>query len=361
MSNTIPPDVLAAFCKEPATIAVTPLGFGNINDTYLVRPASHPFVLQRINNEVFPEPLKVIENFHTITKHLLSKNNEQRQGLQVASPVLTLDKGMFHRDSTGVFWRAQSYLPHKSFRVLNGPGQAREVGKALAKFHRLVSDLDMQKLRDPLPGFHYLPGYLEEYDRELQKLKIETDKKNHSCLAAIERYRQRATTLEDAKRAGILSLQPIHGDPKVDNFFFGDQGEALGLLDLDTVAIGLVHYDLGDCLRSCCNRAGEADRTLHSATFDLELCRALLGGYFSEPYKQLKKEEISFVFDGILLICFELGVRFFTDYLRGNRYFKVMQDDDNLLRAFNQFQLTDDIARQEQEIRVLVSKSGIAD
>jgi Ser/Thr protein kinase RdoA (MazF antagonist) len=265
---------------------------------------------------------------------------------------------MFYRDSRGAFWRAQSYLPHKSFRVLNGPGQARQVGKTLAKFHRLVSDLDVRLLHDPLPGFHNLPGYLEEYDHELKKIKPETGRQFHSCLATIEHYRKRATTLEDAKRAGILSLQPIHGDPKADNFLFGDHEEALGLLDLDTVAKGLVHYDLGDCLRSCCNRTGEADKTLHPVTFDLELCQAVLSGYFSEPDKQLKKEEASFIFDGVLLICFELGVRFFTDYLRGNRYFKVLQDDDNLLRAFKQFQLTDDIARQEQEIRAMATPSG---
>jgi Ser/Thr protein kinase RdoA (MazF antagonist) len=359
-SNSVPFDVLAAFCNEPATCPVTPLGFGNINDTYLVRPASRSFVLQRINNDVFPEPLKVIENFHAITDHLSCKDEEQRQGLQAASPVLTLDKGMFHLDSTGAFWRAQSYLPHKSFRVLTGPGQAREVGKTLAKFHRLVSDLHVQRLHDPLPGFHNLPGYLEEYDRELHNIKSETSRKFHSCLTTIECYRQRATTLEDARRAGILSLQPVHGDPKVDNFFFGDHDEALGLLDLDTVATGLVHYDLGDCLRSCCNRAGEADRKIHPVTFDIDICRAVLGGYFSGPDQLLKKDQLSFIFDGVLLICFELGVRFFTDHLRGNRYFKVLQDDDNLLRAFNQFQLTDDIARQEREIRAMATTAGIA-
>jgi Ser/Thr protein kinase RdoA (MazF antagonist) len=358
-NNIVPFDVLAAFCNEPDTCPVAPLGFGNINDTYLVRPPSRPFVLQRINNDVFSEPLKVIENFHAITDHLSCKDEEQRQGLQVASPVWTLDKGMFHRDIRGAFWRAQSYLPHKSFRVLTGPAQAREVGRTLAKFHRLVSDLDVQGFHDPLPGFHNLPGYLEEYDRELLSIKTGTSGKFHSCLTTIERYRQRAATLEDAKRAGILSLQPVHGDPKVDNFLFGDQGEALGLLDLDTVAIGLVHYDLGDCLRSCCNRAGEADRNNHPVTFDIYICRAVLGGYFSEPDQLLKKDQLSFIFDGVLLICFELGIRFFTDHLRGNRYFKVLQDDDNLLRAFNQFQLTDDIARQEREIRAMATTSGI--
>ncbi len=164
------------------------------------------------------------------------------------------------------------------------------------------------------------------------------------CLATIDRYRPQAATLVSARDAGILTVQPIHGDPKVDNFIFDDQGEVLGLLDLDTVAMGLLHYDLGDCLRSCCNRGGEAGSNDMPITFDLSFCQALLDGYFCGPEKLLSKEQRGFIFDGVLLICFELGVRFFTDHLRGNPYFKVQQDGDNLLRAVNQFRLADNIA-----------------
>ncbi len=358
VAELVPCNVLAAFFKDPTTCTVVPLGAGNINDTYLVSSTSKSFVLQRVNSEVFPKPIRVIENFQTITNHLTRSRVVGSNYLQVAIPVLTLSKRLFYRDSNGDFWRGQSYLPHKSCRVLAAPDQAHRVGRALATFHRLVGDLDVQGFLDPLPGFHNLPRYLEVYDQAMQSIKTAGSEELNSCMATVDRYRQKAEILENAKRAGILFLQPIHGDPKVDNFLFDDQGEVLGLLDLDTVAMGLVHYDLGDCLRSCCNRAGEAAKGEIVPTFDMAFCRALLDGYFSGPEKMLSKEQRAYIFDAVLLICFELGVRFFTDHLRGNPYFKVQQDGDNLLRAANQFRLVDDIAKREKEIRAMAISSG---
>ena len=130
------------------------------------------------------------------------------------------------------------------------------------------------------------------------------------------------------------------------------------LLDLDTVAMGLVHYDLGDCLRSCCNRVGETGHDVLPITFDMSFCQALLDGYFSGPDKQLSMEQRAYIFDGVLLICYELGVRFFTDHLRGNSYFKVQTDGDNLHRAVNQFRLVDDIAKKELKIRAMALTVG---
>jgi aminoglycoside phosphotransferase (APT) family kinase protein len=357
-TELVPCNVLAAFFKDPTTCSVAPLGAGNINDTYLVSSTSKSFVLQRVNNDVFPKPIRVIENFQKITNHLSRNRGMGSTYFQVALPVLTLEKRLFYRDSNGDFWRGQSYLPHKSHRVLAGPDQAYRVGRVLATFHRLVGDLDVHGFLDPLPGFHNLPLYLEVYDREMQGVKTGGSEELYSCMATVDRFRQKAEILENAKRAGILSLQPIHGDPKVDNFLFVDQGEVFGLLDLDTVAMGLVHYDLGDCLRSCCNRAGEAVKGEVLPTFDMGFCQALLDGYFSGPGKILSREQRGYVFDAVLLICYELGVRFFTDHLRGNPYFKVQQDGDNLLRAVNQFRLVDDIAEREKEIRAMAISSG---
>jgi hypothetical protein len=351
-------EALAEFCKNPAAWTARPLGCGNINDTYLVRSVSHSFVLQRINSDVFPDPLRVIENFQKISTHLNQQREHRKGQLQVATPVFTLQNRLFYRDSKGAFWRGQSYLTHKSCQVLAGPVQAHQVGRALATFHRLVGDLDMQGFLDPLPGFHNLLRYLEDYDQEIQDIKIGVSEEIRFCLATIDRYRKQADVLEKAKQDGILSLQPIHGDPKVDNFLFGDQGEVIGLLDLDTVATGLVHYDLGDCLRSCCNRVGETGHDVLPITFDLDFCRALLEGYFSGSDTLLSKEQRGYIFEGVLLICFELGVRFFTDHLRGNPYFKVQHDGDNLRRAVNQFSLAGDIAEKEQEIRAMAISSG---
>ena len=360
MKNFHAPEVLAAFCQDPSTCTVTVLGSGNINDTYLVRSNCQSFVLQRINSSVFKEPLRVINNFQKISNHFLQKQNRARRKLQVAEPVLTNDNRLFYLDKYGSFWRGQTYIEHTSYRVLISPRQAHQVGRVLASFHRLVGDLNVQELLDPLPGFHYLPGYLEEYDQAPRNRQTGTvaTKEVQLCMAAVERYRLQAATLEMAKNNGILTLQPIHGDPKVDNFIFNDQGEVGGLIDLDTVAMGLVHYDLGDCLRSCCNRSGETGKDDLAVPFDMTLCRALLDGYFSGSAPLLTKEQRNYVFDGVLLICFELGLRFFTDHLRGNPYFKVQQDGDNLFKALRQFRLADAIAVREQEIRDMVLESG---
>lgn len=351
--NVVPHEVLAEFCYDPTSCLVTPLGCGNINDTYLVRCADHSFVLQKINSDVFSDPLRVIVNFDKISSHLSQKKEGVPQQLQVASPVHTLGNKLYFRDKKGFFWRGQTYLPHKSYQVLVNLVQARQVGRTLANFHRSVGDLDMRGFLDPLPGFHDLARYLKNYDQEMTDIETVASEEFCFCLESIDKYRQQAVTLENAKNAGIIDIQPIHGDPKVDNFLFSDHGHSIGLLDLDTVASGLLHHDLGDCLRSCCNRVGEIGRDSAPITFDLSFCRAVLEGYFSGPDTLLSKKQRGYIFDGVLLICFELGVRFFTDHLRGNAYFKVQQDGDNLLRAVNQFLLADDIASKEQEIKAI--------
>ncbi len=360
MKNFHAPDVLHAFCQDPSTCKVTVLGSGNINDTYLVQAGSQSFVLQRINSDVFKEPLRVINNFQKVSNHLLQYNNRAGRQLQVAEPVLTTENCLYYRDDSGSFWRAQTYIKHKNYRVLASSGQARQVGQILASFHRRISELDVQGLHDPLPGFHYLPGYLQEYDNEMLKRPTGAVAAGEvqACMAAVERYRLQAATLENAQNSGILTLQPIHGDPKVDNFVINDQGDVDGLIDLDTVAMGLVHYDLGDCLRSCCNRSGETGTDDVVDLFDMTFCRALLDGYFSGSAPLLTKEQCNYVFDGVLLICFELGLRFFTDHLRGNLYFKVQQDGDNLFKALRQFRLADAIAERELEIRKMVLDCG---
>lgn len=349
----VPFEVLGAFSAEPSLCTVRSLGKGNINDTFLVSSLSESFVLQRINGEVFPEPYRVVENFRRISSYLSAQQRDKDNHLRVAFPVLTLDNKYFVRDAQGDLWRGQSFLSHTSIRVLTNSQQAYQVGRTLALFHKRLSGLDGGELLDPLPGFHYLPSYLEDYDREVERRASagSEDGVTTYCARVIERFRKQGSILEDAKDAGILQLQPIHGDPKVDNFIFDEEGQAQGLLDLDTVAMGLVHHDLGDCLRSCCNILGEEGDGGQSISFNMDFCQGLLEGYWAGSDNLLSARECDYIFDGLLLICFELGLRFFTDHFQGNRYFKVEKERDNLLRAARQFRLTENIAAKEKQIR----------
>lgn len=350
----------AEFCPDGAICRVTPLGSGNINDTFLVAAAGGPFVLQRINRQVFPEPLRVIHNFATITNHLRGRRGRDGAIFRTALPVPARTGALYFCDPHGEYWRGQTYLPHSGCRALSGAGQAEQIGRVLATFHQLMAGLDGQALADPLPGFHNLPRYLLEFDR---LRPVTTDRQGSAscryCLEIIDRDRRRATLLEEAKMAGLLTIQPIHGDPKIDNFLFDENGLAVGMLDLDTVAMGIVHYDLGDCLRSCCNRAGEEGGAGREVAFDLEICRALLQGYFNEAHGLLTAEQRAFIFDAVLGITFELGLRFLTDHLGGNSYFRVQQDGENLLRASRQFRLAEAIAAEEAAIRQLALTASL--
>jgi Ser/Thr protein kinase RdoA (MazF antagonist) len=148
----------------------------------------------------------------------------------------------------------------------------------------------------------------------------------------------------------LLSLRVIHGDPKLNNFLFDqDSKQIVSIIDLDTVKPGLVHYDLGDCLRSCCHR-------LQSNEFDLDICAALLRSYLSEAGAFFTDDDYRYLYAAIQLIPFELGLRFYTDYLEGNQYFKVTDPEQNLLRAVDQFRLCESIMAQESALKTLIEQ-----
>ncbi|MEZ4661523.1 MAG: phosphotransferase [Caldilineaceae bacterium] len=164
-----------------------------------------------------------------------------------------------------------------------------------------------------------------------------------------------ASVLEDAVAAGQLALRAIHGDPKVDNIMLDNTTkQAVSIVDLDTVKPGLVHYDIGDGLRSCCNRLGEETDQIDAVTFDTELCKVILDGYLSQARHFFSQADYDYIYACIRLITFELGLRFFSDHLAGNVYFKVKDERHNLRRALVQFKLCESIEAQEAEIQSIV-------
>ena len=175
------------------------------------------------------------------------------------------------------------------------------------------------------------------------------------CYQFIKERRAFLPVLENACKRGELKLRPIHGDPKVANIMIDDDtGKGTCIIDLDTVKPGLVHYDFGDCLRSCCNPAGEEELDLSQVYFDTDLCAAIVRGYMHFAKEFLTEADCYYQYDSIRLLPLELGIRFFADFIAGDIYFKTRYEGQNLNRALVQLKLCESVENREPLIRKIL-------
>ncbi|WP_036945866.1 aminoglycoside phosphotransferase family protein [Pseudanabaena sp. PCC 6802] len=346
---------------------IQPIGSGNINDTFLVtinsigEASETRFILQRINTQVFRQPELVMQNMRILTEHARDRLRRNPPGSdrrwEIPQVVSTQDGMDYWLDPDGSFWRALGFVSNSySLDAIQDRKHAHEIGYALGTFHNLISDLSPDKLADTLEGFHITPLYLEQYKSVLARSSHPSQSPDtRYCMEFIRDRQSWARVLEDAKAKGKLPLRLMHGDPKVNNVMIDiDSQQAVSIIDLDTVKPGLIHYDIGDCLRSGCNPLGEETDCLGSVCFESELCQSILQAYLTETSEFLTKHDYDYIYDSIRSIAFELGLRFFTDYLAGNAYFKIAYPEHNLARALVQFKLVESIESQESTIRQIV-------
>ena len=351
-------------------VTINPTGNGNVNDTFLAifrnTFAEEQVILQRVNRNVFPHPEAIMHNLCLLTAHVHPKLEAESvradRVWQMPQVVKTRDGKDFFVDDAGEVWRVITKIASATaFDEAQGAEHAAECGAVLGHFHWLVSDLDPQTMIDPLPGFHITPGYLANYDATLKKEPLAEKRLNASMEARrmamfVEERRGFAGTLQKALDSGELKLRMMHGDPKVNNIMIDDfTGKGTAMIDLDTVSPGLIHYDFGDAIRSICNPAGEEEQNLSKVVFDLDLCSAFCKGYMAHAREFLTDADRKYLFDAIRLITFELGLRFFQDYLAGSVYFKIRQPEQNLNRARVQFRLCESIEARERAIRDLLA------
>jgi len=352
-------------------VTVEPHGSGNVNDTYMAifrtTFSEERFILQRINKHVFPQPGYIMENMRMVTEHVHRKLEREAH---LADRIWQLPRVIPAKngddlvvDGDGEYWRAISLIASAhSYERVQSPEHAFEAGFVLGQFQRLISDIPVERLHDTLEGFHVTPGYLEKLDAALAtaegQARLHSSVEAERCLRFVEKRRTWCSILEDARSRGELQLRPIHGDPKIANVMIDDAtGKGTCIIDLDTVKPGLIHYDFGDCLRSCCNPAGEEARDLSQVYFDTDLCRPIIRGYLAHARTFLTEADRHYLFDAIRLIAFELGLRFFADYIAGDVYFKTRHDGQNLSRARVQFRLTESIEMREGAIRRVLDEA----
>ncbi len=351
--------VAGHFTIEGRLIAVEPFGGGHINDSFLVtyrqKDRSARFLHQRINDAVFPAPVLVMENIQRVTDHIaqrLKSLGVADVNRKVLTLVQTNEGSSYCRDSMGSYWRLYWFI--ESARVcqtVETPEQAEQAGRALGVFQRLLVDLSGPRLHETIPGFHNTPSRFEALERAVQ-----ADPQGRAAEARREiecalLNRSLATALLDLYQAGDIPERVVHNDAKISNVLFDrETGEALCIVDLDTVMPGLALYDFGDMVRSMTCPAPEDETDPSRVEVRMPLFAALVRGYLEAATPFLAPMERANLVTAGKLIALEQGVRFLTDFLNGDKYYRTQRPNQNLDRCRTQFKLVESIIQHERQM-----------
>ncbi len=328
---------------------------GNINNTFLVCGICHDressLVIQEINSDVFPEPDLILSNWILAVEFIEERRHclpelVRNKRWEVPKVIASIRSKKLIISFANKFWRAIQYIDNSyNCETISSNKKAEEIGLALSRFHFLIKELPIVSLAKTSFISLDISTRLSELDNVVQYKKCASTPshlidKLDFCFALVSRLRKSSNTLEKALKHNQISLRPIHGDTKVSNFLFDSRtDEAIALIDFETIQPGLYQFDIGDCIRSCCNPAGEEPKDLSLIEFNLSFLESFMAGYFSFASSYLTPTDINFIPHGIKWVPFQLGTRFLTDYLHGDRYFSSDYQCQNLIRAYVQFSI----------------------
>ena len=355
-----------AFAVKGSFVAAELIGNGHINDTYAVTCEesgdSRRYVLQRINQSVFPDPPALMDNFVRVTEHLqrkLEENGAQRQNpvRRTLELVRTRDGDAYTRDEQGNYWRAYHYVDGGVIHeTALDTGVACQAARAFGAFQGSLDDLDGPPLNETIQRFHHTRSRFETL-----KQAIEEDDCNRAAAVRAEidfalSREAMVDVLLDLRESGRISDRVTHNDAKINNVLMDDDtGEWLCVLDLDTVMPGLVLYDFGDLVRTAAITASEDERDLRKVELSMPMFEALARGYIEVARDSLSSTEKELLAFSGKLITFEIGIRFLSDYLAGDTYFRIHRPDHNLDRCRTQFRLIESIETHEEDMNRLVA------
>jgi hypothetical protein len=342
-----------------------PCKIGHINETYMATYNQGgtlvKYIHQKVNQSVFKKPQEVMENLVRVTSHVRQRLQSEK-ARDVTRKALTLiparDGRSYYLDPEGEYWRTFVFVERaQTFEAVQSSRQAFEAGKAFGGFQQLVVDLPGKRLHETIPHFH---NTRRRYDRLCEMIK--SDPYNRAKVAEEElefalAQEPMVDVLLKALESGELPERVTHNDTKFNNVMLDwETGEALCVLDLDTVMPGTVLYDFGDMVRTTTSPTLEDERDLSKVGLRLPVFEALAHGYLSatEPFLTPAERKL-LVFSG-KLITYTIGIRFLTDFLAGDKYFRIHRPEHNLDRCRTQFALIRSIEEQEEEMCNLVEQ-----
>lgn len=345
--------ILSQFDLKGQFFTFKVFGNGHINDTYLIeyRDSGHElaYVLQRINSEVFKRPEHVFHNIESVLNHL------KKKGVEVLKTFSSKGKP-FVIDAENNYWRLYNFIPNsRSVDIIEHKSQAYEAAKSYAEFQSLLLDANPTVFFEIIPDFHNLDFRFKQFDQALEK---DVSNRAEGVKSEIEFVRARAfvsTKVKALLKEGKLPLRITHNDTKLNNVLLDEKnGKGICVIDLDTVMPGSVLYDFGDMVRTFTSPLAEDDKELANVIVRTEIFEEICRGYLSVLAKELTSFEKENLLLGSKYMILMIGLRFLTDYLQGDTYYKTKYSDHNLVRARNQFALLKDLESKEEELDLIV-------
>ena len=332
-------------------------GNGHINDTYLTSAGNH--ILQRINTAIFKDPQRLMDNIEKVTEFLRKKivaegGNPDRETLTV---IKTLDGKNFYRYDDEHYFRVYKFIKDTiTIENSKNPADLFAAGKGFGHFQKLLDDFPVESLYETIEDFHNTPKRVEAL-----KTAIVENRAGRASLVQgeIEFALENASFADKVVSQisnGSIPLRVTHNDTKINNILFDkDTRQAVCVIDLDTVMPGSALYDFGDALRIGASTAAEDETDLDKVFFNESAFEGFAKGYFSEMKDSLTESEIALLPFSAKLLTYECGIRFLTDYLNGDTYFKIHHEHHNIERARNQFKLVSDISKKEDRLSAIIA------
>ncbi len=345
--ETIYADVFEKFDVAGNIVSTEVCHIGRINTTVFITTDCGEYVLQRINTYVFKKPDEVMANAVSVTEHL------RKKGVPTLTFIKTKTGEYCHEDESGV-WRLALRLPGKTYNEPT-PALLERGARAFGRFQSALADFDATTLFETIPNFHNTSARIEALWESVATAERERIALSAETVGAIRQLASQASYIQSLLDGGRLPMRVVHNDTKINNVLIGDDGIDV-VLDLDTVMPGSLLYDFGDAIRSGASTRPEGSVDFEGFSVDVERYDAFLGGFLSEVGTKLTEEEKKLLPFSAFVLTYELAVRFLTDYLDGDKYFKVSYPLENLDRARGQLALAKNIFLRLDEFSLLTKK-----
>jgi hypothetical protein len=350
-------EIFSQFNTGSHAVSITPFGSGNIHQTFLAKSSDgkESFILQKINSFVFKDILALTENFHRISTHLSKKVVEENINWEILRLFPTNNGTYYFTNDDGSYWRLINYIDHSEYKETDNNIYI-EAGSAYGTFIRLLSDLEKPPLKETIPSFHNLELRMDNFFRAEATASHERKSNASQEIKYIKEQADSMLYIPTLLKEGKLNIRTTHNDTKLDNILF-TKGRAKAVIDFDTVMPGLVHYDFGDSIRSFANSCKEDDKNYSRVEFRLDIYESFTSAFLNSLKEILSVEEVKSLAYSPQMFAYMQGVRFLTDYLNNDIYYRIDYPEHNMVRTRNQFALLECMKKNFNQMEKIIHQS----